>query len=58
MTDPEDRQDSSELDELNEQLSASIDRCRFLLDDCRSKLAANSNNKNAAEEDEVRQRTS
>ena len=58
MTDPEHRQDIAQLDELNDQLSASIDRCRFLLDDCRSKLAANSNDKAAAEDDEVRQRTS
>lgn len=58
MTDPEDKQEIAELDALNDQLSASIDRCRFLLDDCRSKLAANSNEKGAAEDDEVRQRTS
>ena len=36
-------QDQSELDELNERLSASIGRCRSILDDCRSRLAANSN---------------
>jgi len=58
VTHPEDKQDIAELDELNHQLSASIDRCRFLLDDCRSKLAANANEKDAANDDEIRQRTS
>jgi len=46
---------------LNDQLTASIGRCRFLLNDCRSKLAANSNDKQAAgpaDDDEIQQRTS
>lgn len=61
MTDPDDREDIAQLDKLNDQLTASIDRCRFLLDDCRSKLAANSNDKDGAgpaDDDEVQQRTS
>lgn len=35
-------QDQSEIDKLNAKLSASIGRCRTILDDCRSRLAANS----------------
>jgi len=35
-------QDQSEIDQLNEKLSASIGRCRTILDDCRSRLVANS----------------
>jgi hypothetical protein len=39
---PTDRpQDQSEIDQLNEKLSASIGRCRTILDDCRSRLVAN-----------------
>ena len=34
--------DQSEIDQLNEKLSASIGRCRTILDDCRSRLVANS----------------
>ena len=61
MIDPKDRQDIAQLDKLNDQLTASIGRCRFLLNDCRSKLAANSNDKQAAglaDDDEIQQRTS
>lgn len=46
-------QDKQELDrvrEANEQLTASLKRCRSLLDDCRSKLAANSNEEWSADE--------
>jgi hypothetical protein len=41
--DRDDRQEIAHLHEMNEQLTASLGRCRTLLDDCRSKLAANSN---------------
>ena len=44
-----DRQEAEpEIDELSDRLSASIDRCRSLLDDCRAKLAANSNDPDSA----------
>lgn len=35
-------QKQSEIDKLNAKLSDSIGRCRTILDDCRSRLAANS----------------
>lgn len=44
-----DRQEAEpELDELSGELNASIDRCRSILDDWRSKMAANSNAPEAA----------
>jgi hypothetical protein len=33
----------AELERLNAQLSETLDRCRRILADCRSKLAANGN---------------
>ena len=59
VDDREDEQEISHLHAVNEQLSASLDRCRALLSDCRSKLAANSNEEgspNEGEEDEAGQR--
>ena len=41
-----DQQDNSEiahLQEVNAELTRSLERCRELVDDCRHKLAANSN---------------
>jgi len=41
-----DQQDNSEiarLKKVNADLTRSLDRCRALVDECRSKLAANSN---------------
>lgn len=46
--DPQD--DASELDQLSNELSASIDRCRSLLDDCRSRLSAANSNEPGGEE--------
>jgi hypothetical protein len=61
VTDREDQQEIAHLHDLNDQLSASLDRCRSLLDECRSKLAANSNDKEPADgndgKDKVVQRT-
>jgi hypothetical protein len=38
-----DNQEIAKLRELNEELSESLERCHALLEDCRSKLGANSN---------------
>jgi hypothetical protein len=37
---------------MNAELKASLGRCRALLKDCKSKLAANSNERDQSEEDE------
>jgi hypothetical protein len=55
VDDRDDKQEIAHLHEMNQQLSASLNRCRSLLDDCRSKLAANSNlaeQADAADDDE------
>jgi hypothetical protein len=39
----QDKQDIAHLKQVNAELTASLQRCRELLLDCRSKLAANSN---------------
>jgi hypothetical protein len=38
-----DEQEIAELQRLNDKLSESLERCRRILADCQSKLAANSN---------------
>jgi hypothetical protein len=43
MSDQQDNEEVVRLMEVNADLTASLKRCRFLLDDCRSKLAANTN---------------
>ena len=43
MFDPTDNQETGHLLQVNSDLRASLKRCRVLLDECRSKLAANSN---------------
>ena len=43
MFDQPDSQEMAHLKKVNSELTASLKRCRVLLDDCRSKLAANSN---------------
>jgi hypothetical protein len=43
MADYDKTEDVEELRDLNAELTASLDRCRSLLLDCRSKLAANAN---------------
>jgi hypothetical protein len=51
----DDKQEIAHLQEMNQQLTASLGRCRSLLDACRSKLAANSNpgeHANAANDDD------
>jgi hypothetical protein len=36
---------------VNAELRQSLKRCRFLLDDCRAKLAANSNEPDSSNDD-------
>jgi hypothetical protein len=43
MFDQPDNDEVGHLKQVNADLTASLKRCRVLLDDCRSKLAANSN---------------
>ena len=43
MSDQQDNQELAQLKQVNAVLTASLKRCRVLLDDCRAKLAANSN---------------
>jgi hypothetical protein len=53
MFDQTDNQEISQLSQVNSELRASLKRCRVLLDDCRSKLAANSNEPDAANEEQA-----
>ena len=43
MASQRDQQDSADLERVNAELTASLERCRELLAECQSKLAANSN---------------
>lgn len=43
MAKNEGKAEIAELERLNAQLSETLDRCRRILADCRSKLAANGN---------------
>ena len=43
MPNQDDNQEGAELSELHAELTRSLERCRKLLYDCRSQLAANSN---------------
>jgi hypothetical protein len=43
MSDLNDNQEGAHLEQVNAELRQSLRRCRVLLEDCRSKLAANSN---------------
>ena len=48
----DDKQELVRLERINEDLSDSLEKCRSLLDEARSKLAANGNEPETAEEDE------
>jgi hypothetical protein len=48
----DDKQELVRLERLNEELSDSLEKCRSLLDEARSKLAANGNEPEAAEKDQ------
>lgn len=50
MSNQDDKKEIEELRALNEQLTASIARCRMILHDCRERLAANSNEMEMADE--------
>ena len=43
MAAQQDKQEAAELEQLNAELTQSLARCRKLLFDCRSQLAANTN---------------
>jgi hypothetical protein len=52
MSDQQDSVAINHLSEVNAELTRSLKRCRVLLEDCRAKLAANSNDPESANEDE------
>lgn len=52
MSDQQDTEEINHLSEVNAELTRSLKRCRVLLEDCRAKLAANSNDPESANEDE------
>jgi hypothetical protein len=52
MYDQQDSEEINHLSEVNAELTRSLKRCRVLLEDCRAKLAANSNDPESANEDE------
>ncbi len=52
MSDQQDSEEINHLSEVNAELTRSLKRCRLLLEDCRAKLAANSNDPESANEDE------
>ena len=51
--DAQDRTEIATLERMNADLTASLGRCRALLKDCRSKLAANINEPCALHEDDA-----
>lgn len=55
MTDDDDKQKIAHLEQVNEELEESLGRCREMLNDYRSKLAANVNDKADPDEDEQAQ---
>ena len=52
MSDQQDNEEINHLAEVNAELTRSLKRCRVLLEDCRAKLAANSNDPESANEDQ------
>lgn len=55
MSEQQDNPDNGYLDRVSEDLAMSLRRCHALVDDCRGKLAANSNEPNAANELDARE---
>jgi hypothetical protein len=55
VTDDDDKQKIAHLEQVNEELEESLGRCREMLNDYRSKLAANVNDKADPDEDEQAQ---
>ena len=58
MSDQSDNQDANQLSRVNAELTQSLKRCRLLLNECRSKLAANSNEPESLDSDETAQHES
>ena len=56
MSDLRDNLETAHLEQVNAELRQSLKRCRVLLDDCRARLAANSNEPETANQDEEEQR--
>ena len=52
MSDQQDSEETAQLRRINADLMRSLKRCRVLLDDCRAKLAANSNEPMAFDNDD------
>ena len=52
MSDQQDNRETTHLEKVNAELTRSLKRCRVLLEDCRAKLAANSNEPESANEDD------
>ena len=52
MSDQQDSEETAQLRRVNADLTRSLKRCRVLLDDCRAKLAANSNEPMAFDNDD------
>lgn len=53
MSDQQDSEESAQLRRVNADLTRSLKRCRVLLDDCRAKLAANSNDPTGFDNDDA-----
>jgi hypothetical protein len=58
MSDQSDNQEANQLSRVNAELTQSLKRCRLLLNECRSKLAANSNEPESLDCDETEQHES
>ena len=56
MSDQQDTEDIAHLETVNANLTRSLKRCRVLLDDCRSKLAANANEPEQAQPEDDSER--
>jgi hypothetical protein len=52
VSDQQDSEETAQLRRVNADLTRSLKRCRVLLDDCRAKLAANSNEPTAFDNDD------
>lgn len=52
MSNQQDEREIARLEQLNADLSHSLQRCRALLKDCRSRIAANFNAEARAEQEE------
>ena len=57
VTDKDDKQEIARLEQVNEQLEGSLERCRELLQEYRSKLAANTNTEVDPSEDDQQEQS-